>query len=88
MPAKKTTIATAEKRVIKAEIHALRQSACKVKQDVQQAFKRSLKEADAAVKTANKVHRKHLAFAEKLIKSEMRETASIERRICILQGRL
>lgn len=88
MPAKKTTIAAAEKRVIKAEIHALRVSACKVRRDVRQAFNRSLKETDAIVKAANKAHRKHLAFAEKLIKSETRETASISRRIAILQGRL
>ena len=77
MPAKKTTIATAEKRVIKAEIATLKRASRKVASDHIAAHK----------KLAAEQRRINRDFA-RLDRSEQRAGSAIARRLAILEGRL
>ena len=73
----KTTIAAAEKRVLKAEITTLKKAVRKVQQD--------------ARAEANNIARAHKALDRKylrLLNACKRETKAATRRISILQGRL
>lgn len=77
MPAKKTTIAAAEKRVIKAEIATMKRNLRKVHSDCRRerkAYGQLLRQWDTKLKRLNK--------------TEARELASATRRIAILEGRL
>ena len=77
MPAKTTTIRSAEKRVIKAEIRSLK----KARREIVSSY---LKESKRITADARKAAR---SFAQ-VTKSMRRESASVDRRISILQGRL
>ena len=81
MPAKKTTtIATAEKRVITAEMKTLGRN-----------YKKLLADATKASKTAHQellaAQRKYKLITTRIDKAVARETAAIERRMAILEGR-
>jgi len=81
MPAKKTTIAAAEKRVIKAEIAALKKASLKVTAD----FRSEEKAVFAAWKKADKAV--HL-FQARRANQKPKQLAVIDKRIAILTGRL
>ena len=81
MPAKQTTIATAEKRVIKAEITSLKKASLKVSADFrteQKAVFATWKKADKAI---------HI-FQARQAKQLPKQLAVIDKRIAILTGRL
>lgn len=88
MPAKKTTIATAEKRVIKAEISGLKKSRSKIQTDCNKELGRAKREDAADRAAALKRHNKFLKLHARVKKAMHRECDSIERRIAILEGRL
>lgn len=77
MPAKKTSISTAEKRVIKAEIKTLKRAVRKITSD-------SVIEAKRIDRAREELDRQYLRVS----KSYDRETKSACRRISILEGRL
>lgn len=81
MLAKKTTIATAEKRQIKAEMKSLTSARKKILTD-------SIQAANAALKELRAAQRKHTAILNRIDKAVPRETAKITRRIAILEGRI
>ncbi len=88
MPAKKTTIATAEKRVIKSEISTLKKALRKVQTDCNKELSRAKREDAADRAAALKRHNKFLKFHARVKKAGHRGSASIERRVAILEGRL
>lgn len=77
MPAKKTTIATAEKRVIKAEIAATKKALRKIESDRK-------KEQLRIIIQIRKLERGYT----KATNACRRESATATRRMAILQGRL
>lgn len=77
MPAKKTTIASAEKRVIKAEIKTLAKNRSKVTKD-------TTREVNLCTAEISKLNRK----LNRIVQSEILECKKIDRRIAILEGRL
>ena len=81
MPAKKTTIAAAEKRVIKAEMKTLGRNYQKLLSD-------ALKTEKAARKEFAVAQRKYKATMARIDKAVPRATAKIERRVAMLEGRL
>ena len=88
MPAKKTTIATAEKRVIKAEVKSCTAALKAVSRDFKRARRLAEKECANAFRAADIARAKYRKTQSQLDKREARETATITRRISILQGRL
>jgi hypothetical protein len=74
---KKQTIATAEKRVIKAEISTLKRAAKKISADTTKEYRRIIKAHHALDRETQRIS-----------KSCDRETAAINRRLAILTGRL
>jgi hypothetical protein len=81
MPATKTTTATAEKRVIKAEMKTLGRNYRKLLSDALKARKAAIKEITAA-------ERRYKIAISRIDKAVPLATAIIERRIAILEGRL
>lgn len=81
MPAKKTTLAAAEKRVIKNEMKTLARAHQKILAD-------ALKAENAAHKEFAQAQRKYKAALARIDKSVPRATATCERRMGILEGRL
>jgi ribosomal protein L20 len=77
MPAKTTTIRTAEKRVIKGEIRSLK----KARREIDSAYTKELNRITAVIRQAD-------MSAKRAMKKLRSETASVDRRISILQGRL
>ena len=80
MPAK-TTIATAEKRVIKNEMRTLGRAHKKMLADALKAHKAARRELLSA-------HLKYGKTTTRIDNSVKRESAAIERRVSILEGRL
>jgi len=77
MPSKETTLATAEKRVIKAELTTLQKALRKVASDCRRARK-----------VQTEIQRKSKLKLARLEKSESSLTTHITRRIAILEARL
>lgn len=81
MSAKKPTIATAEKRVIRAELATLKKAAARVVAD----FRREKQAVwDRWKKADREVHK----FQARAAKQQPRQLAAIDKRIAILTGRL
>ena len=76
-----TSLAVAEKRQIKADMKTLGRVHKKLLTD-------SIKATNAAKKEYVAAHRKYTATMNRIDKAVPRETAKIERRMAILEGRL
>jgi len=74
---KTTTIAAAEKRVVKAEITTLKKAVCKIKKD-------AATETNSILRAHKLLDRQYLSIC----KATTRETKAATRRIAILEGRL
>ena len=81
MTRKSASPEAAQKRVWKAEMHALGRIYRKILSDATKARKQAGRELRAA-------HRKYDALIKRINKSVPRECSSIERRVAILQGRI
>lgn len=78
----------AQKKVWKAELKQIDALRSKVRRDIRAERRRSQKETEQAERAVITARNKHMKLCERLVKTEARELANIERRIAILKGRI